>query len=95
MLWIGGVVVSFTESKINYDKLCKMIDTKDVKIHFVGVGGVSMYSLARLVLEYGRCALSGSDIHDNERIHKLRELGADIFIGHDEKNLVSLFTTCT
>lgn len=79
--------MSYRESKINYDKLRKMIDSQDTRIHFIGIGGVSVYSLARLVLSYNKSAVSGSDLQDTDRTATLRELGAKIFIGHSPDNV--------
>ena len=51
-------------------------------IHFIGVGGVSMCSLAEITLHDGM-HVSGSDRTDSERLDRLRRLGADICIGHN------------
>lgn len=55
------------------------------RILFIGVGGISMSSLAELTLTEG-IAVSGSDRTANERIERLRQLGARISIGHDAAN---------
>lgn len=50
------------------------------KVHFVGVGGVSMSKLCAYTLSLGiRC--SGSDAKNSDTIVKLKALGADIVIG--------------
>ena len=56
--------------------------------HFIAVGGIGMSGLAKYLLEAG-CSVSGSDICDSKYITKLKEMGADIHIGHDESNLPS------
>lgn len=56
------------------------------RVHFIGVGGVSMYSLARLTLSLG-AAVSGSDREESERTRSLSSLGANIIIGHNSENL--------
>ena len=56
------------------------------KYHFIAIGGIGMSGLAKYLLENGH-EVSGSDINDSKYITKLRELGAKIFIGHDENNL--------
>ena len=56
------------------------------KYHFIAIGGIGMSGLAKYLLENGH-EVSGSDICDSKYITKLRDLGAKIFIGHDEKNL--------
>lgn len=56
------------------------------KVHFVGAGGAGMAPLAALFCS-SKIAVSGSDNEDNSKVKMLRELGAEIFIGHDEANL--------
>ncbi|PDQ34611.1 MAG: UDP-N-acetylmuramate--L-alanine ligase [Candidatus Lumbricidophila eiseniae] len=51
-------------------------------LHFVGIGGSGMSGIARLFLTAGH-RVTGSDIRDSANIAVLRELGADIQIGHD------------
>lgn len=56
------------------------------KIHFVGVGGVSMSALAEYCLCNGKL-VSGSDIVNSSRIEKLTKLGCKINIGHSARNV--------
>ena len=56
--------------------------------HFIAVGGIGMSGLAKYLLEQG-ATVSGSDISDSKYVNKLREMGADIHIGHKEDNLPS------
>ncbi|MGV8968930.1 MAG: UDP-N-acetylmuramate--L-alanine ligase [Microbacteriaceae bacterium] len=55
-------------------------------IHFVGIGGSGMSGIARLFLSAG-CTVSGSDRSENHNTTTLRELGANIVIGHDASNV--------
>ena len=55
-------------------------------VHFVGIGGSGMSGIARLMLGAGH-RVTGSDARDSGNITALRELGADIAIGHDATNL--------
>lgn len=64
----------------------EIIKRDRAKIHFVGVGGVSMYSLARLSVEKGLC-VSGSDREDSPRLVELQLLGVRISIGHNADNV--------
>ena len=52
------------------------------KLLFIGVGGVSMASLAELALMDG-FRVVGSDRVESPRLARLREGGAEIFLGHD------------
>ncbi|MDK2820680.1 MAG: UDP-N-acetylmuramate--alanine ligase [Clostridia bacterium] len=54
--------------------------------HFVGIGGVGMSGLARLLLAQGY-KVSGSDQKENRFTKDLEEAGAIVYHGHDAKNL--------
>lgn len=56
------------------------------KIHFIGIGGISMSGIASILLDLGY-EVSGSDLKDSALLHELRKKGAQIFIGHDAANL--------
>ncbi|MFW5985840.1 MAG: UDP-N-acetylmuramate--L-alanine ligase [Halanaerobiales bacterium] len=56
------------------------------KIHLIGIGGISMSGIAKLLLEKGY-QVSGSDIKESHLIEELKELGAEISIGHAEDNI--------
>ncbi len=58
----------------------------DKNYHFIAVGGIGMSGLAKYLLESG-CKVSGSDICESKYITKLKDMGADIHIGHNEENL--------
>ena len=55
-------------------------------IHFVGVGGAGMCGIAEVLLTQGY-KITGSDIRESANTERLAQLGADIFIGHKEKNI--------
>ena len=65
------------------------LNDKHMKIHFIGIGGISMSGLAAVLLNNGY-KVSGSDSKESEIIKKLRNKGAEIYIGHDGKNLVNV-----
>ena len=56
------------------------------KVHFVGIGGVGMSGLAQHLLKLGY-AVSGSDRIASDRTDALRELGANIYVGHSADNV--------
>lgn len=58
----------------------------NTSIHFIGLGGIGMSALARLLLAQGR-AVSGSDQSESEIIRELARLGARTFIGHAAANV--------
>lgn len=55
------------------------------RVHFIGIGGVSLSSLAKYMLRMG-FTVSGSDARDSVYTEELKRLGASVFIGHSEKN---------
>jgi UDP-N-acetylmuramate--alanine ligase len=57
-------------------------------VHFIGIGGSGMSGIARLLIGMGH-KVTGSDLRDTSNVKALRELGAEIFIGHDEVHLGS------
>lgn len=69
------------EKNLSFDKLRALTEDSSKTVHFVGVGGVSMYSLARLAMLKG-ARVTGSDRESSERTRALSLLGARIFIGH-------------
>ncbi|MBP3401694.1 MAG: UDP-N-acetylmuramate--L-alanine ligase [Clostridia bacterium] len=74
------------EKSLSFEKLRSMTENSTGAIHFVGVGGVSMYSLARVALHLG-ASVSGSDRESSERTRALSLLGARIIIGHAAENV--------
>ncbi|MFJ2144192.1 UDP-N-acetylmuramate--L-alanine ligase [Arthrobacter sp. MYb214] len=56
------------------------------KVHLMGVGGVGVSAVARLLLDYG-LAVSGTDAKDLPVLDGLRERGARIHVGYDPANL--------
>lgn len=61
------------------------------RYHFIAIGGIGMSGLAKYLLEDGH-TVSGSDIFDSKYITKLRELGANVSIGHSEHNIQPNYT---
>ena len=75
-----------TKREYMADKGDNAIDFPKIKIHFVGIGGVSMASIARLSILSG-ARVSGSDRHLGERTHQLSSAGARIEAGHSAENI--------
>ncbi len=55
-------------------------------VHFVGIGGVGMAGIAEVLVNLGY-KVSGSDLKDSPLISHLRELGAEITLSHEAKNI--------
>ncbi len=56
------------------------------KIHFIGIGGISLSALAKLSINKG-IEVSGSDLQKSEITEKLKKLGIDIFYSHKAENV--------
>jgi len=57
-------------------------------VFMIGIGGISMSGLAKLLLK-NNIHVSGSDTTDSNIIQELKDLGIEINIGHDERNIHS------
>ncbi len=55
-------------------------------VHFVGVGGIGMSAIARVLLARG-ARVSGSDVKETPLIARLRSEGVSVTIGHDAVNI--------
>ena len=62
------------------------IRDKNKKIHFIGIGGISMSGLAEILIK-NNYSVSGSDMQSSHIINKLKEKGAEIYIGHNGDNI--------
>ena len=62
-----------------YEKIFK-------KIHFIGIGGISMSGLAE-ILFYKGFTVTGSDAKQSKVTDHLESIGIKVFIGHDAKNI--------
>ncbi len=60
--------------------------TKPIHVHFMGIGGISMSSLAELLLSKG-FTVSGSDAHSSELTDFLEKQGATVQIGQRSSNI--------
>lgn len=58
----------------------------DGAVHLVGIGGIGMSALARLLLGRG-IAVSGSDKAESEILKELAGLGATVSVGHNVSNI--------
>ncbi len=64
-----------------------MLDINNIKkVHFVGIGGISMSGLAEILLHQG-FTVSGSDEKSSPIVQKLEKLGIKITIGHFAQNV--------
>jgi UDP-N-acetylmuramate--alanine ligase len=55
-------------------------------VHFIGIGGIGMSGIARVLLEMG-WKVSGSDLRSSSITGGLEEMGARIYVGHRAENV--------
>ena len=63
-----------------------MFRNRQVKVHFVGIGGIGMSGIAELLLNLGY-RVSGSDLKESDITRRLAALGGTIGFGHREANV--------
>lgn len=59
---------------------------KDVVIHFIGIGGIGMSGIARVLINLGY-SVTGSDLNESENTQLLKKMGASIYIDHNKENI--------
>lgn len=57
-------------------------------VHFIGIGGISMSAIAKVLL-HGGVKVSGSDSKRSKATEELEELGAVIYEGHSADNITN------
>ncbi|MDR2748543.1 MAG: UDP-N-acetylmuramate--L-alanine ligase [Bifidobacteriaceae bacterium] len=64
----------------------KGTDEKEL-IHFIGIGGAGMGTLAQMYLEKGFLVQGSDQTDENNNVSRLQSLGVKTFIGHNAKNI--------
>lgn len=74
-------------SSIPFKHLIEIPEMRRIRrIHFVGIGGAGMCGIAEVLLNQGY-EVSGSDAKAGKSTDRLKQFGAQIFIGHDAANV--------
>lgn len=60
---------------------------KNKRIHFIGIGGISMSGLAEYLFR-NNYIVTGSDVLDSYTVKDLRDKGIKVNIGHDPSNVI-------
>lgn len=60
----------------------------DLRIHFVGIGGIGMSGIAEVLNNLGY-KISGSDIKETDTTKRLKSLGIKVYYGHKPENIRS------
>ncbi len=63
-----------------------LLFSQRTRVHFVGIGGVGMSGIAEVLLSLGY-RVTGSDLRFGPTAHRLADLGAIVFEGHDRKHV--------
>jgi len=64
-----------------------MVFHKIERVHFVGIGGIGMSGIAEVLINLG-FKVTGSDVRRTDITERLESLGATIFQGHSEENII-------
>jgi UDP-N-acetylmuramate--alanine ligase len=64
-----------------------MVFHKIERVHFVGIGGIGMSGIAEVLINLG-FKVTGSDVRRTDITERLESLGAVIFQGHGEENII-------
>ena len=59
------------------------------RIHFVGIGGIGMSGIARVLFHHG-FSISGSDVADNKQTQSLQSLGIHVDKGHHADHVAAV-----
>jgi len=63
------------------------IDLSKIKnVHFIGIGGIGISAIARMMLHEGKI-VTGQDMQEGEVVHELKKAGVDIKIGQSYENI--------
>jgi len=65
-----------------------LLPVPPARIHFIGIGGISMSGLANLLMDKGY-TISGSDVVDSTQTRLLHARGVEIAIGHQDPRLAA------
>lgn len=57
------------------------------RVHFVGIGGIGMSGVARILVEMG-WPVSGSDLVASEKTQSLAAAGVTVYVGHRRENVI-------
>ena len=58
------------------------------KVHIIGIGGIGVSAVAKMMLKLGK-KVSGSDMNSSEIIKDLKNKGVKIYLKHKKENLSS------
>lgn len=65
------------------------IDLKNIhKIHFIGIGGISMSGIAIIMKKFGY-SVTGSDISENDMVKIVKSEGIEVSIGSNTENVLN------
>ncbi len=78
-----------TKAKKDSGQVSKHRSFEDKQYYFIGIGGIGMSGLAKILLKNG-AKISGSDMEGGFVTNRLSKLGADIKIGHFQEWLERL-----
>ena len=76
-----------TSARVLPKRLIEIPEMRRIQhLHFVGIGGSGMCGIAEVMSNQGY-RVSGSDIAQSPVTQRLQDIGIEIFIGHDSRNI--------
>ncbi|MCO5216123.1 MAG: UDP-N-acetylmuramate--L-alanine ligase [Thermomicrobiales bacterium] len=70
------------------DRTPETLPPPPATLHFIGIGGIGMSALARILSIWGY-TVTGSDANESTQTQALRAMGIPVIIGHDDPSLAS------
>ena len=63
------------------------VDVAKSRVHFVGIGGIGMSGIARMLVEQPNLIITGSESKDSDIVKQLQNLGVCVYLGHAPGNV--------
>lgn len=63
------------------DAYIDFMEEKQMKFHMIGIGGISMSALAKILIKY-RFVVTGTDAEENDNVKELEKMSIDFVQGH-------------
>lgn len=78
--YICATISIIAVEKEKTDAYIHFMEEKQIKFHMIGIGGISMSALAKILIKYN-FAVTGSDIEESENVKEIKNLGAGFVKG--------------
>lgn len=79
--YICATISIIAVEKEKTDAYIHFMEEKQIKFHMIGIGGISMSALAKILIKY-RFVVTGTDAEENDNVKELEKMGIDFVQGH-------------